>query len=207
MLNNSEVSSFYLGKLKEHGPSSKGVGWKDDNAQEIRFRQLIKIIDTPDSFTINDLGCGTGEILRLLDKEFPNRYKYHGYDILEEMITNARQLFPEGPSIHFSQFDHYNQIRPADFTVASGIFNVKNSVSDEVWQAFIIETIQMMAKSSVKGFSFNALTKYSDRQFMRPDLYYSDPLLLFDYCKKNFSRNVALLHDYEIYDFTILVRK
>ncbi|MBM3138043.1 MAG: class I SAM-dependent methyltransferase, partial [Chloroflexi bacterium] len=30
---------------------------------------------------------------------------------------------------------------------------------------------------------------------------------LFDYCKVNFSKNVALLHDYKLYDFTIIVRK
>jgi hypothetical protein len=30
---------------------------------------------------------------------------------------------------------------------------------------------------------------------------------LFDLCKRRYSRNVALLHDYEIYEFTILVRK
>jgi hypothetical protein len=42
---------------------------------------------------------------------------------------------------------------------------------------------------------------------MRDDLYYADPLFLFDYCKRNFAKNVALLHDYRIYDFTIIVRK
>src|SRR5258706_16410465 len=131
MLNNSEISGFYLAKLKEHGPSSKGVGWKNDAAQEIRFRQLIKIIDTRESFTINDLGCGTGELLQLMNKEFADRYVYCGYDILDEMISNARKKFPEGPAVHFAKFDEYSQIKPADYTVASGIFNVKNSVQDE----------------------------------------------------------------------------
>lgn len=53
------------------------------------------------------------------------------------------------------------------------------------------------------------LTKYSDADRMaeRPDLFFGDPLFFFDFCKRNFSRNVALLHDYGLYDFTILVRK
>jgi hypothetical protein len=53
------------------------------------------------------------------------------------------------------------------------------------------------------------LTKYSDAERMagRPDLFYGDPLFFFDFCKRNFSRNVALLHDYGLYDFTIIVRK
>jgi len=60
-----------------------------------------------------------------------------------------------------------------------------------------------------KGFSFNMLTRYSDadRMAQRPDLFYGDPLFFFDFCKCEFSRNVALLHDYGLYDFTILVRK
>lgn len=53
------------------------------------------------------------------------------------------------------------------------------------------------------------LTKYSDEERMaeRPDLFYGDPLFYFDYCKRNQSRDVALLHKYGLYDFTILIRK
>lgn len=53
------------------------------------------------------------------------------------------------------------------------------------------------------------LTKYSDEERMaeRPDLFYGDPLFYFDYCKRNQSRDVALLHEHGLYDFTILIRK
>jgi hypothetical protein len=64
-----------------------------------------------------------------------------------------------------------------------------------------------MSDLSRKGFSFNALTKYSDVDHMRPHLYYADPCFFFDYCKTHFARNVALQHDYDLYDFTILVKK
>jgi hypothetical protein len=59
----------------------------------------------------------------------------------------------------------------------------------------------------VKGFAFNALTSYSDPERMKNTLYYADPCRLFDLCKREFSRDVALLHDYGLYEFTILVRK
>ena len=42
---------------------------------------------------------------------------------------------------------------------------------------------------------------------LRPDLYFADPLFYFDFCKRTFALDVALLHDYGLYDFTILVRK
>jgi hypothetical protein len=42
---------------------------------------------------------------------------------------------------------------------------------------------------------------------MKPHLYYADPCDLFDLCKRRFSPQVTLLHDYGLYEFTILVRK
>ena len=57
------------------------------------------------------------------------------------------------------------------------------------------------------GFAFNCLTSYSDAHKMRDYLYYADPCALFDLCKRRYSRYVALLHDYKLYEFTILVRK
>ena len=47
--------------------------------------------------------------------------------------------------------------------------------------------------------------QYTER--MLADLYYADPCALFDHCKTKYSRNVALLHDYGLYEFTLIVRK
>ena len=63
-----------------------------------------------------------------------------------------------------------------------------------------------MRALSRRGFAFNMLTSYSDADRMRSDLHYGDPAAYFDLCKRRFSRNVALLHDYELYEFTIVVR-
>lgn len=42
---------------------------------------------------------------------------------------------------------------------------------------------------------------------MKDYLYYADPCFLFDHCKRNYSDRVALLHDYGLYEFTMLVTK
>jgi hypothetical protein len=42
---------------------------------------------------------------------------------------------------------------------------------------------------------------------MRPDLYYADPCFFFDYCQRRYLRRVAVLHDYGLYEFTVVVRK
>jgi hypothetical protein len=98
-------------------------------------------------------------------------------------------------------------LQPADYTVASGIFNVKLEASSTEWERYVLRTLEKISSLSKRGFAFNVLTKYSDPEFRRPDLYYADPLLLFDYCKTKLSRFVTLLHDYPLYEFTILVRK
>jgi SAM-dependent methyltransferase len=202
-----EITDFFRAKLKAHGATAAGVGWRDEAAQKVRFEQLLRIVEPGPSFSVNDLGCGTGEILVLLEREFKGLYRYMGYDVVEEMIVAAKEQFPERPGISFKKISEANQMSQADYTIASGIFNVRNSIPDDQWKSYILDTLSAMSMASSKGFAFNALTSYSDHDKMRPDLYYSDPLFFFDYCKRNFSKEVALLHDYGIYDFTILVRK
>jgi hypothetical protein len=94
-----------------------------------------------------------------------------------------------------------------DYAVASGVINVKQGASDADWQAYVYETIADLAALGTRGFGFNALTLYSDPERRRPDLYYADPLALFDHCKRTYSRFVSLVHDYPLYEFSILVRR
>jgi len=84
---------------------------------------------------------------------------------------------------------------------------VRFETPDEVWLAYIHATLDTLDRLGERGFAFNILTSYSDAEKMRPDLYYANPSDLFDRCKRRYSRRVALLHDYPLYEFTILVRK
>ncbi|MEJ0057447.1 MAG: class I SAM-dependent methyltransferase [Bacteroidota bacterium] len=193
MVNRKEITAFYLDKLREHTTSAERMGWKSKEAQQVRFRQLIKIIDPHVPFSINDLGCGSGDLINVLNEQFDSSFTYHGYDGLPEMLTIAKQQFQETSSIKFSKITGYHQLSESDYSVASGIFNYRKGVIDREWQEYILDTLLAMSRCSRKGFSFNALTKYSDPEKMLPELFYSDPLLLFDFCKRNFSKNVALL--------------
>ena len=95
----------------------------------------------------------------------------------------------------------------ADYSVASGIFNVRLDYPEGEWRDHVIETLRLMHRKSTKGFAFNVLTGYSDPDRREARLYYADPCLFFDLCKREFSRNVALLHDYGLFEFTLLVRQ
>jgi SAM-dependent methyltransferase len=204
---NKQLKEFYDKNLESHGPGAQGVGWKNQEAQLIRFEQLSKLLPLQKTFSINDLGCGVGDFADYLQQKGYEGFTYTGYDVLQEMVTLAKDKHISQSHLTFELIKDAGEIREAHFTMASGIFNLRYANTDKHWLAYIINNLHQMNEKSSKGFAFNALTKYSDKDKMQDYLYYSDPLYLFDYCKKHFSRNVALLHDYNQYDFTILVRK
>jgi hypothetical protein len=123
------------------------------------------------------------------------------------MIESSSAKYADIKNAQFYKIADASQLEQADYTIASGIFNLKYNTSETEWIAYILKTIEWMSFFSLKGFSFNILTRYADKEFMQSHLYYADPLFFFDFCKRTYSKNVALLHDYNEYDFTILVRK
>jgi len=78
----TDIEHYYTNKIKMHGPTAKGVDWKDENGQLIRFTQLAKILDK-NGFTVADIGCGYGKFVEFLDKNFED-YTYFGYDLSEK---------------------------------------------------------------------------------------------------------------------------
>jgi cyclopropane fatty-acyl-phospholipid synthase-like methyltransferase len=201
--NLDHVKSYFDKRIQEHGASPRGSDWNSEVSQNTRFDQLLKVVETQ-SFSLLDYGCGYGALADYLDaKGFD--VNYYGYDILESAIDTARKAHMDQPRHIF--FTDKSQLPICDYTVASGIFNFRGEQSFENWTEYVLAVLSEFNQLSLHGFSSNFLTKYSDAAKMRPDLYYADPMFLFDHCKRNFAKNVALLHDYRLYDFTLIVRK
>jgi SAM-dependent methyltransferase len=198
-----EVEDYYSNKIREHGVSAKGVDWNSEASQELRFLQLLKVIKTDEPFSLLDYGCGYGALLDFMKNKFP-AFEYLGFDISKEMIARAEEGNPSKKGITWTSALG-SQI--CDYSVASGIFNVKLNQEELLWKEYVEDVLIEMDKRSNKGFSFNMLTKYSDKEYMREYLFYADPMYYFDYCKRHFSKYVALLHDYPLYEFTIIVKK
>ncbi len=198
--------NYYKGRSMEFSLDSQKAGWKNDEAQDARFEQFLRLIPISERFTINDLGCGLGQFCKYLTINGYEFGSYRGYDLLEEMITECKTRFITS-NTHFRLINSAEEMDISDYTVASGIFNLKFDIDNKIMQDYIYDTINIMDRKSLKGFSFNMLTKYSDKHLMKSGLYYSDPLLIFDFCKRNISKQVSLLHDYYHYDFTIAVKK
>jgi SAM-dependent methyltransferase len=202
----NSLRSFFDEKAKTHGAVFQSVDWNSLERQEIVFKQLLNIwTDKQTSASVLDFGCGYGALLDFLKSNNYKFSKYVGYDFSKLMIDNAIQTHEIQKDIIFS--GRLNELQQADYVIAGGILGMKREAKNDEWIEYCLSTLNQLWSLSKKGMAFNSLTIYSDREKMRPDLYYADPCFLFDYCKKNFSRNVSLLHDYNLYEFTILVRR
>ena len=200
----SDVSGYYSEKLARHGETPRGVDWNGVESQTLRFEQLSKIINTTNPFSINDLGCGYGAYYDFLNTDLRS-FTYCGIDISHNMIRAAKGRYQDRNDVRFivsSEPDHV-----ADYGIASGIFNVRLARTEDEWWSYLEAILDILHRTSRFGFAFNCLTSYSDTDKMRDYLYYADPCVLFDHCKRRYSRHVALLHDYGLYEFTMLVRK
>jgi hypothetical protein len=129
--------------------------------------------------------------------------QYTGIDLSEEMIQCARAKFGEQPEIRLRVGTLDGLTEKFDYVVSSGIFNAKMDVDTSAWEEHILTVIDQQYAACQIGTAFNILTSYVD--FTAPHLYYCDPAMILDHCKRHLSRFVCLRHDYPAYEFTTFV--
>lgn len=201
----SGIADLYTTNLQNHGVDSKSVGWNTEESQILRFEKQAELIEKKSAgngISINDLGVGYGAFFTYLsDLDGVNISQYNGYDISTEMLNKASELISD-PRLKLIESAKITE--KADYSFQSGIFNVRFEMDDDEWRKYVEGVIFNMAAMSTKGFAFNALTTYVD--WKQEDLFYADPFYFFDFCKTKISRYVSLIHDYPLYEWTMLVR-
>jgi SAM-dependent methyltransferase len=197
------VAHYYTEKLRAFGATPQGVDWNSAASQALRFSRLLQVLEEDGEASINDYGCGYGALVDHLIGT-GRSFTYCGFDISEAMIGAARARHAGNPRCSFVA--HRASLEPAEFTIASGIFNVRLDYPVDTWREYVLQTLETLESVSTRGFAFNMLSTYSEPEKRRADLFYADPLQMFDMCKRRFSPRVSLLHDYPLYEFTIIVR-
>ncbi len=201
------IASLYRDSLSKHGLASQSVGWKDEHSHRLRFEKLCQLIPLGCSeITVNDWGCGYGALFSYLEEVGSVRgFKvshYFGYDISDEMLASARRNITD-PRVRWIASPDATET--ADYTFVSGTFNVRLGADEASWAGFIRERLLHLWGRSRKGLAFNLLTTYVG--WRERHLYYADPLQWFDFCKRDLSRYVTLLHEYPLYEWTMIVLK
>jgi len=199
----SSVATYYASKLAAHGPTPQGVDWNGVASHELRHRQFLRLLDGIPDASLLDLGCGFGDFFRFLRAE-GHRGRYIGYDIAPDMIAEALRLHGQGADRQWRVGAEPEE--GADFAIASGILNVKGDAQVEVWERYVLETIDILARVGRRGFAFNVLSLSSDPERRAANLYYTDASKMLSYCLGRYGRSVALLQDYGLYEFTVIVR-
>ena len=80
VVNLQKIEELYSSNLEKYGIDSKSVGWTTEESQMIRFEKLLCVLDRETmAFSVNDLGCGYGELFKYLTRNNYNikRKLYH----------------------------------------------------------------------------------------------------------------------------------
>jgi len=202
----SDIGRYYTEKVNTHGATPWGVDWPCLPTQELRFVQLLRLCDFGLPLTLNDLGCGYGAMLAFLAKRHKRKsIDYLGIDLSAAMIAEARQLWQQRPNTEFV-VGHASH-RVADYSLASGIFNVKLGQADALWTRFVEKTLTSMHATSRHGFAVNFLAPLAEGEIGRTQLYRSPSRVWRTFCEKELGATAEVLESYGMLEYTLLVRR
>lgn len=199
----ASVEAYYTRKVRTFGATPLGVDWPSTPSLELRLVQLLKVCDFAAPFSLNDLGCGYAAALDLIERHWPaNQVDYLGVDLSAEMIAHARRRWHHRPGTEFIVGHECGRV--ADYSIASGLFNVKLDHSPQLWIPHVQATLQELDRSSRKAFAVNFMLPAAAAG--TPELYGSAPEPWAAYCATVLGRPVELVQGYGLPEFTLLVR-
>jgi SAM-dependent methyltransferase len=199
----AKVRDYYSGTLERHGPTPLGVDWPNVLSQYLRFVQLVKLCDFGRSFSLNDFGCGYGALLEFLAMRYGDAaVTYRGIDISPAMVAAASVRWGGNKQAIFAVGSQCGA--PADYSLASGIFNVRLGHPVTEWEAYVETILVDLAASSRIGFAVNFMLP-RDEDPAEAGLYRIAPERWTQFCKR-FGR-VETVADYGMREFTLLVRR
>jgi SAM-dependent methyltransferase len=199
----TKIINYFDEKASLYGDTPEGSDWNSVKSQDIRISRLLSGFDTQNLGDIADVGCGFGRAKELL-KQHNYSFDYTGYEVSEIAFLSAKKLHPD---TSFKLINSFENVGRHDRFILSGVFNLKLDVPDDLWEAYIFESLQQLYLKANFGLAVNFLSTYSDLEFRKNSLYYANPLKLFDFVKSNISSQVKLDHSYGLWDFAIHIEK
>jgi SAM-dependent methyltransferase len=196
-----DLIEYYNALLDNHGFSAKAVAWRDEPFQQFRFASIAQAFEHErGSFSVYEVGCGLGHLRDFLRLHFP-KASYSGADINPKMIERALERDPD------LAVEHRDIVKdpppPADYVVASGIFNLRMQHSDEAWESIVRSVLKAMYASAKRGIAANFLTSHVD--WKREIAYHQDPARTLHFALTELSRFAEIRHAYYPWEFTLVV--
>ena len=86
-----KLNEYFTEKLETFGATAKGVDYNGEQAQQIRFAELVKVINPAGKFSVTDYGSGYGAMFEFLNQRGWD-FEYYGVDIIENCeVTGIRR--------------------------------------------------------------------------------------------------------------------
>jgi SAM-dependent methyltransferase len=193
-----EVASYYAARYRAFGDCARGMDWKDESSQRLRFEVLTRHLDLRGEPSLIDVGCGNGELLAFL-QERGIAVRYLGIDVCPDMVAACQRRFGADSAALASTSDLAARGWAADHVVASG--NVKQAITDSVWHDYMQLAVREMYEACRLATAFNVMSARVDRRY--DHLYYLDAARapeLADLCR---TRRFLLDHSYPLFELTV----
>ena len=172
----------YYGEFLLHDDDARRVAWRSVYGQEVRFEELLSVIETDiDGLSILDVGCGLGDLFSYLRRR-GDKVDYLGVDILPEMVDEARVRHPEA---RFEVRDILSQPpeETFDLVVCSGALTVRVPNHDLFVQRMLVQMLSLARLAVAANFQSTRAYEVNPMALQNDDLYHVDPLKLYAYCR------------------------
>ncbi|MES2142229.1 MAG: class I SAM-dependent methyltransferase [Pseudomonadota bacterium] len=200
----NQLANHYRKTFYEHGPTPKGVDWKDYETSLIRYNQMFKLfLNTHTKIEVLDLGCGYGAFLEFL-KIKKIKFNYFGIDVVAQMIDYAKKKYSEKEFKCIDIFDMPLN-KKFDYIVCNGILTQKLDVRLNDMNFFLKKIIRRMFNLSTIGICFNVMSTHVN--FFSPNLYYKSPSEMLFYCLSEITSKVRIDHSYGLYEYSVYLYK
>lgn len=200
------VSAYYSGTLQRFGATPLGVDWPNRLNQELRLVQLLKVCDLSAPRSLNDVGCGYGALRTLLSRRHRRaQIDLVGTDVSPAMVAAARRRWRHRADCAFEVAE--GAVRLADYSLASGIFNVKLDCPLPEWEALVARTLDNLQRHSRLGYAVNFIAPPAPGQASPPELYRPAAERWLDHIADTQpGAGVTVLRGYGLPEYTLLVR-
>lgn len=203
----TEISGYYARAHAVQGPLPQTLLWPSTSGQKVRFGLLADLMAHERwraPVTVNDFGCAYGGLFSFLARRWrgPRIAGYVGYDICDDLLTEARRRIPDPRARFLLAADVTEE---ADYSFASGTFGLRMDTPSDTWRDWTFTALETMAAHSRKGFAFNmidASAPYADSSGM----YLADVETYLDFCTEAFDAEVTYTDRAVECEWTMYVR-
>jgi cyclopropane fatty-acyl-phospholipid synthase-like methyltransferase len=202
-MNFKNIQDYFEEKVLIFGNNAKGMDWKDEKSQHLRFEIIANYIDFNENTTILDVGCGNGEFFNYTKVQKKN-VTYNGIDISNIMVDITNKRFGKNTA-EISTVQDINKHKKYDYIISSGTFNACLDIKKNIWEVLFFESLNKMFQQTKKRVVVNFMSEIVDYKYKR--LYYPKISKLSRYVCENLTRNFIIDHSYDLYEATIIIDK